>query len=138
MGDGEVRLLLDTHVWVWSQERSGRLGVEAVRLLSDDASEINVATISTVEIARLLSTGDLALSCVLDTWVEQSLLSLVAGTLPLSHTIASRAYSLPGEFHRDPADRILVATALCHGLTFMTADERILAYPHVRSVDARR
>jgi len=48
------------------------------------------------------------------------------------------SYALPGTFHKDPADRVLVATAIHHGFTFITADERILAYPHVMSMHARR
>jgi len=47
------------------------------------------------------------------------------------------AYELPGDFHRDPADRMLVAAAMAHDLLFLTADDRILSYPHVRSLDAR-
>lgn len=47
------------------------------------------------------------------------------------------AYRLPGKFHKDPADRLLVATARVHDLTFVTADERILAYRGVRTLDAR-
>ena len=46
------------------------------------------------------------------------------------------AYALPGTFHRDPADRVLVATARRDGLTLVTADDRILAYPHLRTQDA--
>jgi PIN domain nuclease of toxin-antitoxin system len=63
---------------------------------------------------------------------------LSAQTVSVSHEVAMEAYALPGVFHRDPADRLLVAAARQHGLTLVTADERILAYPHVRSRDARR
>jgi PIN domain nuclease of toxin-antitoxin system len=47
------------------------------------------------------------------------------------------AYALPGRFHKDPADRLLVATARLHKLTLITADEQILAYKNVRKRDAR-
>ena len=56
----------------------------------------------------------------------------------MSHEVAMEAYALPGTFHRDPADRVLVATARRDGLTLVTAGARILAYPHVRTQDARR
>ena len=56
----------------------------------------------------------------------------------LSSKIAAEAYRLPGEFHRDPADRILVATARLESWTLLTADRRILDYPHVRTKDARK
>jgi PIN domain nuclease of toxin-antitoxin system len=52
--------------------------------------------------------------------------------------VALEAYALPGAFHRDPADRLLVAAARRNNLTLVTADDRILAYPHARSQDARR
>lgn len=69
--------------------------------------------------------------------MAESLRTLLADTVPLTHEIAIAAYGLPGEFHRDPADRMLVATAVVHDLTLVTADERILAYPHALSLDAR-
>ncbi len=55
----------------------------------------------------------------------------------MTHEIAAEAYALPPGFHKDPADRILVAAARCHQLTLLTADERILQYPHVRTIHAQ-
>ena len=54
---------------------------------------------------------------------------LVAHTIAVTREVAMEAYALPGTFHRDPADQILVATARQDGLTLVTADDRILAYP---------
>ena len=56
----------------------------------------------------------------------------------MSHEVAMEAYALPGRFHRDPADRVLVAAARKNAMTLVTADDRILASPHVRTQDARR
>jgi PIN domain nuclease of toxin-antitoxin system len=56
----------------------------------------------------------------------------------VTHEMAWEAYHLPGSFHRDPADRILVATARLYGLTLLTADDSILRYPYVKSMSARR
>lgn len=56
---------------------------------------------------------------------------------PLTHEIAVEAYRLPDPFHRDPADRLLVATARVMDLALMTTHDRILDYRHVQSVDAR-
>ena len=89
------------------------------------------------EIARLVDGGLLALRGALDRWVSRSLDLIVAETIELSHVVAAEAYALPPPFHRDPADRILVATARCRDLTLVTADERLLAYPAVRTLDAR-
>ena len=96
-----------------------------------------VCTISTLEIARLLAGETLSLTVPLDTWIADSLRTLEATTLPVTHEIAAEAYRLPPVFHKDPADRILVAAARIHHLTLLTADERILQYPHVRTMDAQ-
>ena len=74
----------------------------------------------------------------METWISESLQGLIADTVSLSHEIAVGAYDLPGEFHRDPADRILVATARVHDFTVVTPDSRILTYPHVLARDARK
>jgi PIN domain nuclease of toxin-antitoxin system len=133
-----VRLLLDTHVWVWTQEEPERLGPRAKRLVLGAEHENGVSPVSTLEIARLIAAGELELSIALSEWVARSMADLSAHTVAVSHEVAMEAYALPGTFHRDPADRVLVATARQDGLTLVTADDRILAYPHVRTQDARR
>jgi PIN domain nuclease of toxin-antitoxin system len=82
--------------------------------------------------------GDLVLQIPLQEWVEKSLADLRAETLPVTNEIAVEAYRLPEPFHRDPADRQIVACARIHELTVATADERILKRPYVSSVDARK
>jgi PIN domain nuclease of toxin-antitoxin system len=68
---------------------------------------------------------------------ERSLTELGAQSLPITHEIAAEAYTLPAPFHKDPVDRIRVAAARRHQLSLVTADERILRYAEVRSLDAR-
>ena len=133
-----MRALLDTHVWVWTQEHPERLGPRTKRLLVGGEHENWVCTISTLEISRLVAVGDIRLSIPLAEWIVQSMAELAAQTVSVSHEVALEAYALPGTFHRDPADRLLVAATRRNGLTLVTADERILAYPHVRTQDARR
>jgi PIN domain nuclease of toxin-antitoxin system len=130
--------LLDTHVWVWTQEQPERLGPRTRRLLVSAKHENAVCPISTLEISRLVAVGDIRLSIPLAEWIAQSMTELSAHTVPVSHEVAIEAYALPGAFHRDPADRLLVAAARRNGLTLVTADERILGYSHVRTHDARR
>jgi len=132
-----VKILLDTHVWIWSQEMPERLGPVARGAIADEANELYVSAASTLEISRLLWGGRLALAGRPATWVCSSLEALLAETIPLTNEISMAAYDLSGEFHRDPIDRILVATATVHDLTLATADERILAYAHVLSLDAQ-
>ena len=133
-----MKLLLDTHVWIWSQEYPDRLGPQAKRLLLGTEHENYICTISTLELARLTAMGAIEVSIVLRDWVEQALGALRARTLPVSHEMAFEAYALPEPFHKDPADWLLVAAARCHELTLLTADERLLGYRGVRSRDARR
>lgn len=133
-----MSLLLDTHVWIWSQELPEQIGPNAKQRLADASEPLYVATISTLEIARLLHLDLLALKGSLSQWVAESIEAMGCISIELSHAIAAAAYDLPGEFHKDPADRLLVATARVQDLTLLTADDRILGYPHVRSLDARR
>ncbi len=132
-----MTLLLDTHVWIWSQEQPEKLGRQTAQVLLDAEHTNTVCTISTLEIARLLAVGTISLAIPLSDWIAHSLSSLDATTLPVTHEIATEAYALPSTFHKDPADRILVAAARLHELILLTADERILRYPHVRTMDAQ-
>ena len=133
-----MKLLLDTHVWIWSQEDPERLGPQTKRLLTAAEHENHVCTVSTLELARLAATGAVSVSIALREWVERALRAIQARTVQISHEIALEAYALPEPFHKDPADRLLVAASRCHQLTLLTADERILIYHGVRSRDARR
>jgi PIN domain nuclease of toxin-antitoxin system len=133
-----VRVLLDTHVWIWTQEQPERLGPRTKRLLIGAEHENAVCPISTLEISRLVAATEIRLSMPLAEWVVESMADLAAQTVSMSHEVAMEAYALPGTFHKDPADRILVAVARRNGLTLVTADDRILSYPHVRTQDARR
>jgi len=131
-------ILLDTHVWLWSQAAPEELGKKATAALVDPSVSLYIATISTLEVARLVTLGQIELHGSVAEWVEASLELLHASGGELSLEIACGAYALPGTFHRDPADRVLVATARHHDLQVLTADRRILGYPHVESLDARR
>jgi len=133
-----VKFLLDTHVWIWSQEEPDRLGAQTKRLLVAPQHENHVCTVSTLELARLAVVGAVVPSIPLREWVERALRALQARTIQISHEVALEAYALPEPFHEDPTDRMLVAASRCHELTMLTADERILSYRAVRSRDARR
>ena len=132
-----MTLLLDTHVWVWSQEQPEKLGRRAARALVSPDEVNTVCTISTLEIARLVAGGAISLAMPLPDWITHSLRELDATTLAVSHEIAQEAYALPAPFHRDPADRVLVAAARIHQMVLLTADERLLQYPHVDTLDVR-
>jgi PIN domain nuclease of toxin-antitoxin system len=143
IGHGEglaraVSYLLDTHVWVWSQEAPERFGARTRRELTDTKEELLISAISTFEIARLLHLGVLRLKHRFAEWKELSMAELRASPIDLTHEIAWEAYNLPGRFHNDPADRLLVATARVRNLTMVTGDDLILRYPHVNTLSAKR
>ena len=96
-----------------------------------------MAPVSTLEIARLMAGGTIRLSGGLLEWVTDTLTALRGITVQISHEIAAEACALPGSFHKNPADRILAATARLDHLTLVRADDRLLRYPHVRTQDAR-
>ena len=133
-----MKLLLDTHVWVWSQDDPSRLGLKTRKILMNIENSIAVSVVSTLEIARLAALGRLRFSMEVTQWVNKSLRLLQASTVSITHEIAIEAYRFPEPFHKDPADRLLVSTARVGGFQIITADERILIYPHVSSIDARR
>ncbi len=131
-----MKILLDTHVWIWSQETPERLGAAATELLLDRSNELLISPISTLEAARLIQAGHITLQGTLRHWVQKSMELLLAKNAAFSHDTARKAYDLADPFHTDPADRILVATARIEKCRLLTADERILAYPHVRTFNA--
>lgn len=133
-----MNLLLDTHIWFWALESPKLLGPHGRAALESPDNELFVATISTVEFGQLQVSKRIEFKGTLESWVRRGTEALGLQTVELSHAIALLSYTLPGSFHKDPADRLLVATAIQHGYTMVTADERILAYPHVVSMDARR
>jgi PIN domain nuclease of toxin-antitoxin system len=133
-----VRYLLDTHVWIWAFEGSGRLGAKCRRALAAPSAERLVSPISAMEIARLVSRGEIELACPLQEWVARSMTALRLRTIELDHASAIESYALPDPFHADPADRLLVAAARVHDLRIATADTRILRYGSVASLPAEK
>lgn len=131
-----MKILLDTHVLIWSQERPEELGKKTRKLLMDPGHTLFISSISTLEIGRLLYLGRLTLNKGLQEWLDEAFLNLQASELTLTHAIACESYALPGEFHKDPADRILVATARMEKAGLLTSDKLILDYPHVSTLDS--
>jgi len=137
MGNEPMTLLLDTHVWLWAVEAPEKLGRRTKALLVRAGNDRFVSAISALEIARLCLDERVILSISPKMWMEDSARDLRLQQVDVGFAIALEAYSLPDPFHRDPADRVLVATARTYQATLLTADERILAYRHVRTGDCR-
>ena len=137
MGDESLTLLFDTHVWLWAVEAPDKLGRRTKALLLKSGNDRLVSAISALEIARLCLDESMILSVSPKRWIEDSTRDLLLQHVDIGFAVAVEAYSLPDPFHRDPADRVLVATARSYQATLLTADERILAYSHVRTGDCR-
>ena len=128
-----MKLLLDTHIWLWAVHDPKRLGRRLFRELSKEANELWLSPISTWEALTLHVKGRIHLGSDLKEWVARA----TAGTreAPLTHEIALAARKLP--LHQDPADRILAATAQVLDLTLATADERLLGLGEIRTLANR-
>ena len=82
----------------------------------------------------LVARGRIVLSMDVEQWLNTVALIERVRFYPVDNEIAVKTTELPGEFHKDPADRMIVATARKLGATLITADEKILAYPHVKTI----
>ena len=126
-GAGTV-IILDTHVLLWLRAGSERLGAQARHAIDEawQSGRVCVSAISFWEVTQLTEKGRIRFSVDVSLW-RQEQLSLGMVEIPISGAIGIRAALLP-DLHGDPADRLIVATAL-EGHQLITADERILAWP---------
>lgn len=127
----EPPVLLDTHIWIWLVNGDKRLGSpKFLRQLDRKASRsgIRVSVISIWEVGMLESRGRISLPYSCLTWVHRALGAPGIALAPLTPEIAVESSRLPGEFHGDPADRIILATARILGATLVTQDSAILNY----------
>jgi PIN domain nuclease of toxin-antitoxin system len=132
-GLARLKLLLDTHVWLWTLQDPARLGKRVRKELRDPANELWLSPISTWEALTLHAKGRIHLHGNLDEWVVRATAPLKEA--PLTHEIASAAQRLP--LHRDPADRFLAATAQVLKLTLVTADNRLLGLGEIATLANR-
>jgi PIN domain nuclease of toxin-antitoxin system len=123
-----VSFLLDTHVLLWWFDSSPRLPASYERLIRDPKPEepFWVSDISLWEIAMLVQLGRIRLRLPLRDWLEAATALPLVRRIGISPAVAAEVAALPETFHRDPADRILVATARVLGATFLTRDRRII------------
>jgi len=121
-------ILLDTHALIWLDEGSNRLGKQALSLIDQSlhAKELFVSSISFWELAMLVEKGRLEMQMSVDIW-RQRLLDNGLQEIVLSGNIAINA-ALLKDFHGDPADRIIVATAIHSTCKLCTADKKILSW----------
>jgi PIN domain nuclease of toxin-antitoxin system len=133
LGSIEV-ILLDTHVLIWSKTDSKLLSREARRAIERARQQdgLAISAISLWELALLLSRGRIQSFGT----VESSVRSFSAGVVvkPITPEIAALSTYFPDDFPREPADRLISATARAEGLTLVTRDERIRSSPLLKTV----
>ena len=131
-----MKALLDTHILIrWLNDRSQLSSRQSEAIgAADDDSPLLVSDISLWEVATLHSLGRIRLSIPLREWLEKAVAPPLVRRLGISPAIAAEMAALPDWFHRDPADRILVATARTLGATLLTQDRRIVDSALVETV----
>lgn len=130
-------IVLDTHVLLWwAAGEHAQLSVPACRAIEAelDGGQIVVSAISAWELAMLVAKDRIALSVDVGAWLAVVSQIEAIRFVPVDNEIAVKSIELPGAFHKDPADRIIVATARKLAAPLVTADDKIRGYPHVRTV----
>jgi PIN domain nuclease of toxin-antitoxin system len=129
-----LKLLLDTHIWLWSLHEPGKLGKTVLHELKDSQNENWLSPISTWEALTLNAKGRIQLPADLSEWVRRATSPLREA--PLTHEIAllARRLVLP---HNDPADHFLAATAQLLKLTLVTADRNLLGLGNISTLANR-
>lgn len=129
-------IVLDTHVLVWLVSNPGQLSANAQKHINEEVkkNEVLVSSISIWEIYMLIKKERLKLIMHKDAWLEKVESLPFIQFVPVDNRIASQSVDLTEPLHADPADRIIIATALSHGATLITSDRKILNYPHLSSL----
>ena len=124
-------ILLDTHILLWLALDEGRLSKSARRALKDQRV---LADISLREVAALHRAGRLEVEGSLSEWLVEALEALSIEIVPIDARIAARSVRIAENFHGDPADQLIAATAIELDVALVTADELMRASPAVRTI----
>jgi len=129
-------IVLDTHAWAWFVSNPELLSKKAKKTIERAVVDNNVfiSSISAWEVALLTSKKRLLLSMEVADWIKKSEMLPFVNFIPVDNSIAVKSVNLPQPFHSDPADCIIIATAISLGASLITKDERILKYPHVKTI----
>jgi PIN domain nuclease of toxin-antitoxin system len=128
-------IVIDTHIWVWWIHGDAHLSVQQTQWLQEnEAQGLGVSIISCWEVAKLVEYNRLTLPCPVADWLDQALSYPGVTLLELTPRIVVDSTQLPKSFHKDPADQLIVATARILDCPLLTADAKILNYPHVSTL----
>ena len=129
-------IVLDTHAWVWFISNPELLSSKAKKAVDKSVEEktILISSISAWEVALLVFKKRLKLTLKLADWVAKSEALPFIQFIPVDNSIAIKAVNLPQPLHSDPADRIIISTAMSVGAPLVTKDEKLLNYPRVKTI----
>jgi PIN domain nuclease of toxin-antitoxin system len=126
-----MRLLLDTHIWIWSYSEAHKLSSEVARAVTDPGNERYLSAVSIWEAIVLLEKKRIRMGTDFGEAFKESMQELNLIEIPLNWEVAHEMrFTMLG--YRDPGDRFLVATAKVYDLTLVTADERLMRVPGIR------
>jgi PIN domain nuclease of toxin-antitoxin system len=129
-------ILLDTHIWLWwlhCPEQFSERG-RSLLTIGENQNTLIVSAISVWEIAVKHSSGKLPLPLAINEWFALAKSRPGITIEPLDPLDAIASTQLPGDFHKDPADRIIVAIAYRRNIELMTCDQKILNYPYIKTI----
>jgi PIN domain nuclease of toxin-antitoxin system len=129
-----LKLLLDTHIWIWSQQEPKRLARRIREELDNQSNELWLSPISTWELLMLLRKGKVRLDRDPGLWIAESTSLLFEASLTHEIVVVAERLQLP---HADPADRFLAATAKVLELTLVTADRKLLGLGDIATLANR-
>ena len=133
---GGMQTLLDTHAWLWWVTEDRRLSKRAGEAITTALGEnaLWLSFISVWEIAKKVEKGQIVLDRPLDEWFDLATIRDGLHMAELTRPVLVESCRLPGDFHGDPADQMIVATARHSGAVLVTKDRAIRDYEHVRSI----
>ena len=131
-------IVLDTHALIWwvndDQQLSDRARKAIEKEISNENGQVFISTITAWEIALLVEKGRLTLTMDVKDWIDT--VTAIEGVrfVPIDYEVAIQSVRLPGEFHPDPADRMIVALARRLSTALITSDAKIQTYRHVKTI----
>jgi PIN domain nuclease of toxin-antitoxin system len=129
-------ILLDTHAFIWWANFDPRLSANAMWAIETELQSglVGISSFSCWEIALLVSRGRIHLSDEIRVWLARIESMRPVRFIPVDNNIAVSSIYLPAGLNNDPADRIIVATAMLLNVPLVTTDARMRAYPHVQTI----
>ncbi|HXO27217.1 MAG TPA: type II toxin-antitoxin system VapC family toxin [Thermoanaerobaculia bacterium] len=133
---GTALIVLDTHAWIWWVASPDQLSPDAERAIHSSlhGGGVYLSSISCWEVGMLVKKRRLRLTVSTGEWIARSVALPFLHFVPVDNQIFLRSLDLAGPLHDDPADRVIVATALVLGMPLITRDRRLQDYPHLETI----